>query len=239
MTVMVTLEHRFFRTPDGAVWSQTMFAYPFWTRYLEVFDGVRVVARVLDVAEVPPDWQRADGPNVSFGAVPYYLGPAQYLVRARQVTHAVRHALAPDMAVIMRVGSRLGAASLLIPRGLWPSRPPTKAKEGTEVQYCRGTRSPDTWQSARASGLAGGTMMNFSPLAVPVAFFGLGRLVLYVRRGFLWPAEDPRRLLLPLLVSLCVVALTGDSDNVIFLLVKTGAAPLPCSGSHPGRLRSP
>ena len=43
------MEHRYRRTPDGLVWTATVFGYSFWMRYLDVFDGVKVVARVLDL----------------------------------------------------------------------------------------------------------------------------------------------------------------------------------------------
>ena len=38
MKVIVTLEQRFNQTPDGAVWTQAGFAYPFWRRYLGKYD---------------------------------------------------------------------------------------------------------------------------------------------------------------------------------------------------------
>jgi glycosyltransferase involved in cell wall biosynthesis len=108
MDVVVTLEHRFDRTPDGAVWTQTQFPYPFWERYLEVFDGVRPVARVRDVPSAADGWRRADGPGVSFAAVPYYLGPWQYLRRYRAVSRVVRNVVGPGDAVILRVPGRVG-----------------------------------------------------------------------------------------------------------------------------------
>lgn len=113
MQVVVTLEHRFDQTPDGGVWTHTAFPYGFWIRYLEVFDQVRVVARIREVQAVSAEAKRANGENVSFVPVPYYLGPWQYLLRARQVTRAVRQAVRPDDAVIMRMGSQL--ASCLTP----------------------------------------------------------------------------------------------------------------------------
>lgn len=109
MNALITLEHRFDRTPDGAVWTQTMFAYSFWQRYLAVFDQVRVLARIREVHSVPPDWRRADGDGVSFVPVPCYVGPWQYLRRWRAVRAAVRGALRADEAVIMRIGSNLAA----------------------------------------------------------------------------------------------------------------------------------
>jgi glycosyltransferase involved in cell wall biosynthesis len=107
MRVLVSVEHRFYRTPDGAIWTPTNHAYSFWTRYLKVFEGVRVLARVRGVSNPPARGHRADGPGVSFAPVPSYIGPLQYLVRARAVNRALRVAIQPDEAVIMRVSSHL------------------------------------------------------------------------------------------------------------------------------------
>ncbi|MEG4519585.1 MULTISPECIES: glycosyltransferase family 4 protein [unclassified Microcoleus] len=114
MKVIVTLEYRFDRTPDGTVWTQTTFPYSFWTRYLEVFDRVSVVARTRDVPSVPSDWQRADGEGVSFVPIPYYTGAWQYLRKARQVKQVVRNAVSPGDAVILRLSSQI--ASCIQPR---------------------------------------------------------------------------------------------------------------------------
>lgn len=107
MNAVVALEHRFVRTPDGAVWTQTMFPYAFWTRYLEVFDGVRVTARVREVTTIPEGWIRADGVGIRFAAVPHYIGPWEYLLRARAVRRRVQRSFGPEDAVILRVGSRI------------------------------------------------------------------------------------------------------------------------------------
>jgi L-malate glycosyltransferase len=107
MKVIIPLEHRFDRTPDGRVWTQTTFAYSFWLRYLKVFDRVGVVARVRDVATVPADWQQADGENVEFTAIPYYIGPWQYLRKASQVKRIAQSAIGADDALILRIPSQL------------------------------------------------------------------------------------------------------------------------------------
>lgn len=101
MNVVLTVEHHYHRTPGGAVWTQAVFAYPAWTRYLAVFDHVRVVARVRESASVPQDWIRADGEGVSFAAVPDYLGPWQYLLRVGQVQRLARNAVGIRDAVIL------------------------------------------------------------------------------------------------------------------------------------------
>lgn len=107
MNLCITSEHRFDRTPDGAIWTQTMFARPFWSRYLAVFDHVRVIARVREVAAAAAGWQRADGDGVSFCALPYYLGPVQYLRALPALKRALRAAVGREEAVLLRVPSKI------------------------------------------------------------------------------------------------------------------------------------
>ncbi len=107
MNLIVVLEHRFASTPDEAVWTVSQFPYSFWMRYLEVFDQVRVVARVKKVPSVSPMWKRADGEGISFATVPHYIGPWQYLLKAQQVKHAVINAVGVNNAVILRVSSQI------------------------------------------------------------------------------------------------------------------------------------
>ncbi len=110
MNVIVTLEYRFDRTPDGSVWTETQFQYPFWERYLNVFDQVSVVARVRELSEVPDHFVRADGPNVSFIALPCYLGPKQYLANQSIIKKICRSAIPKNDAMILRVPSILANA---------------------------------------------------------------------------------------------------------------------------------
>lgn len=121
MDLVITVEHRFKQTPDGSVWTQTMFAYPFWCRYLEVFDRVRVVARVERVPSKPVDWIKADGADVSFVALPYYVGPWEYIKRSRAVHAAIRSAVSPGDAVLLRVPSNIGG---IMASYLWRMRCP-------------------------------------------------------------------------------------------------------------------
>src|SRR5688500_17693235 len=98
MKVLVSLDHRFRRTPDGAVWTQTQFPNAFWQRYLEVFSSVRIVARAEPVTSVPADYKRVDGEGVEFHALPYYHGFGQYLRRRREVQESIRSALSESSA---------------------------------------------------------------------------------------------------------------------------------------------
>jgi glycosyltransferase involved in cell wall biosynthesis len=105
MKVLVTTEHRFERTPDGAVWTGTVYDYPYWKNYLAVFDEVKVLARVKEVESVPGSYHRADGPGVSFAAIPYYVGPIQYCLRLPSLKQAVKNIYQRDYAVILVNGN--------------------------------------------------------------------------------------------------------------------------------------
>ncbi len=109
MNLLVSLEHRFEATPDGAVWTQTQFPATFWKPYLEVFDNVRVVARVKPVESVGADWRRADDDRVSYVQVPYYIGPWQYLKKRSKVTQVLKNSLREDDAILLRVPSTSGS----------------------------------------------------------------------------------------------------------------------------------
>jgi hypothetical protein len=71
MKVLVTSEHRFYRTADGRVWTETQCPYSFWRRYLDAFEGVEVLARVQPVDAAKADWREASGLDVSYIDVPY------------------------------------------------------------------------------------------------------------------------------------------------------------------------
>ena len=107
MNVTVALEHRFLRRPDGTVWTNGPFGYSFFSRYLTVFDSVRVAARVTDESESASHLIRAGGAGVSFLPLPYYIGPAQYLRRSWSLSRATRSAVRASDAVILRVPSQV------------------------------------------------------------------------------------------------------------------------------------
>lgn len=121
----------------------------------------------------------------------------------------------------------LGAVALLIPRAVWPDRPSTKVMEGTEALYGAGSYVPGIREASNVYGLAGETMLNFGPLAVPFAFIPLGVLVAHIKRLFLqWRRDDARWFLAPLFIALCFIVLIGDSDNILVFIVTDVALPL-------------
>jgi glycosyltransferase involved in cell wall biosynthesis len=107
MQVLVTLEQRFWGTPDGCIWTATQFPYAFFTRYLEVFDQVLVFARVKMTDTIVPGWRRTDGPGVSFIEMPFYLGPWDFCRQLAQIRRVAMRAVAMADAIILRVPSAI------------------------------------------------------------------------------------------------------------------------------------
>lgn len=109
MKLMIAIEARFFRTPDGTIWSESVPAYSFWQRYLEVFDSVEILARVQEVDRVAPGYLRAGGERVRFIPLPYYIGPRQYLRQALKIRRVVRDAVQQAEAVLLRTPGQVSS----------------------------------------------------------------------------------------------------------------------------------
>jgi glycosyltransferase involved in cell wall biosynthesis len=103
MKLILALEHRFIRTPDGSYWSTTLYPRSFWERYLTVFDRMSILARVHDSATKLDSWKRVDGAGVSVVPIPAYIGPWQYLRNFRGVRTAIKQAGLEQSAVLLRV----------------------------------------------------------------------------------------------------------------------------------------
>jgi len=103
--VLVNVEQRFVRTPDGTVWTDSAFPYSFWRRYLEAFDEVRIVARVRDVELPAASSQPINGPGVDVVALPHYVGALPALYALPTVRRMIKAALESPTAVILRIPS--------------------------------------------------------------------------------------------------------------------------------------
>jgi hypothetical protein len=124
-------------------------------------------------------------------------------------------------------GTYLASATLLIPRAFWPERPSGKVKAGTEAQYGVGSYDEHKWSSSLVYGLAGETMLNFGPVAVPFAY-GIFGLIVGALQRFMHRLRhgDTRLLLYPFLVNSCFSMLESDSDNLLFNFIKGGLVPI-------------
>jgi glycosyltransferase involved in cell wall biosynthesis len=103
MELTMALEQRFYCTPDGRYWTGSLYPRSFWSRYLAVFDGVKILARVHEASAAPDSWKRVDGDGVSLAAIPAYVGPWDFVRNIRHVRAAVARALVDDSALLLRV----------------------------------------------------------------------------------------------------------------------------------------
>ena len=83
--LLLTVDHQFVRTPDGKIWVKTIYGYNFWKRYLEVFDEVRVAARVHDVIKLNEKMLLSSGDKVEFYPLPQYRGPKEFVAKYRDI----------------------------------------------------------------------------------------------------------------------------------------------------------
>ncbi len=109
MKVTIAVEQRFWRTPDGCCWSETVHPRAYWSRYLSVFSGVTILARVHETAAAQPTWRRVDGDVVSVKAIPAYVGPWEFVRNFAAVRTAIARATSDASAILLRVPGPIGS----------------------------------------------------------------------------------------------------------------------------------
>ncbi len=107
-TLNLVVDQRFLQTPDGSVWTHTPPTYDFFRPALEVFDRLRVIARIADIASPPPNARRVDGPGVELVAIPSYIGPFQYLRRHASISSVLSRIIHLDGSFLLRIPSQTG-----------------------------------------------------------------------------------------------------------------------------------
>ncbi len=148
------------------------------------------------------------------------------LERSDVQAFALYRLLSPDSTFQYAWGQTYyGALALLVPKAIWDDRPPSKVKWTTETEYGAGTYGSRS--SSRIYGLAGETALNFSPWLIPLAFGALAFITCKAGefiRGL--ATNDVRLLYAPLLILLCPLMLSFDSDNLLWIVIKVGGIPL-------------
>jgi glycosyltransferase involved in cell wall biosynthesis len=108
MQALIAVENHFEYGPDGRIYGEGPAKYSFWSHYLATFDEVMVLARVGAHGKAIREEERADGPRVSFCALPDYYGPWQYLKKLPELKAVVREAVKKCDAYILRVPGLVG-----------------------------------------------------------------------------------------------------------------------------------
>lgn len=106
MKLLVATDAHIFRTPDGAYWCKSIYEYNFWKRYLNIFDDVKIVARMKDVSEIKGKKLRVDGEHVEVSGIPFYQGPKELLKVYTKIKRALKRIDFDCDAALMRMPSQ-------------------------------------------------------------------------------------------------------------------------------------
>lgn len=104
----VVVDQRFKRCPEGRIWTFTPPSYDFFAGALEVFDRIRVIARVFDVAEKPHNARLVCGPRVDLVPIPSYIGPLEYVQKHKAIQKHLSDCAQLDGSFLFRIPSQMG-----------------------------------------------------------------------------------------------------------------------------------
>lgn len=90
MKLLLIIDPQLFKTPDGRVWCPSMYSYNFWQRYLDVFEKVKIAARILDIKETDEKMLLCSGENVEFYPLPFYKGPWQFALQYLNIKKTIK-----------------------------------------------------------------------------------------------------------------------------------------------------
>jgi len=109
MNVLVTTGYHFVRDAEGRVWTDyESVAYAFWQRYLDVFEGVRVIARTHPCETAPEGWMPVTGPRVEVHPIPDFRSPLEMVRHRSHCRQTIMGTLDEAPAVILRIPCLIG-----------------------------------------------------------------------------------------------------------------------------------
>jgi glycosyltransferase involved in cell wall biosynthesis len=109
MNVLVNTSARLAATADGQYWAPSEnLAYTYWTRFLDVFDNVDVVARTMPVETPAPGAKPVTGAGVRVIGLPDYCGIRQFAHRYFSIRKILHSSLAQADAVYLSLPCLIG-----------------------------------------------------------------------------------------------------------------------------------
>lgn len=129
MKLLIVTDAHIFVLPDNTYWCDSVETYAFWTRFLDVFDSLRIVARVKNIISLGPQYRRADGPNVEIWPVPFYQGPKQLIGKYRLIHQNLKGCYEDCSCALFRMPSQIGFMTL--------THKPAALPYAGEIVYCQ------------------------------------------------------------------------------------------------------
>lgn len=110
MNLIFFVEARYIKDSRGRIYNpEGVLKFPFWERYLEIFDKLIIVARVKQIADYIGDEEHlANGSKVSFLEIPYFYGPMDFLKNKSRVVNILRKSSELKGAFLLRVPGQIG-----------------------------------------------------------------------------------------------------------------------------------
>lgn len=119
MNVFIILNHCFYLSPDDMLWTKNPSVnYEFWTRYLDIFDNVTIIARAMPVKQSEPGWHKTTGLNVTGYLLPHFQGPESFIANYTEIRRNIKFVVTNvnSEAIIFRVPCSIGTE-------IWKSLP--------------------------------------------------------------------------------------------------------------------
>lgn len=106
MKALVVADAHLYKTPDGKVWTKTIYGNEFWQRYLEVFDSIDIAARMCQCSYNEVEgFLRVDGDCISFRPMPMARGGKEYIKQLPQILKMAKQVTKNETCAIIRLPS--------------------------------------------------------------------------------------------------------------------------------------
>lgn len=106
MKALIVADAHLYRTPDGKVWTKTIYGNDFWQRYLQVFDSIDIAARMRECSyDEVEGFLRVDGDNISYRPMPMARGGKEYILQLPQILKRAKAVLDDEVCAIIRLPS--------------------------------------------------------------------------------------------------------------------------------------
>lgn len=107
MKVLIATDaHIFHYSGDDTYWTDKIYGYAFWQRYLDVYDEVRIVARVKSINSLNDKLIRVDGPHIEIYGIPFFQGPKQLAIKFFKIQKQLNGAYRNCSVAIYRMPSQ-------------------------------------------------------------------------------------------------------------------------------------
>ena len=121
MKLAVTTHARLYKNSKGEYFAKAVYGYNFFTRYLSVFEEVKIIAHVEAASDEDTEKMlRVDGSNVSVYEVVFPHGKIQYIKSYAKIKKQLKFSVSDCDAVLIRIPDQLAFQLFDVAKGKLP-----------------------------------------------------------------------------------------------------------------------